>query len=52
MEFLVEILKNDNSLRAVEYAGRYFNKETGLKKKTLAASEFLNWWEKNKESIK
>lgn len=52
MEFLAYVLKNDQSLRAVEYAGRYFRKEAGLKKKTLAVSEFLDWWEKNKEYLK
>ncbi len=52
MEFLADVLKNDDSLRAVEYAGRYFGKEAGLKKKTLAVSEFLDWWEKNKEDLK
>jgi len=52
IEFLADVLKNDDSLRAVEYAGRYFGKATGLKKKTLAVSEFLDWWEKNKNDLK
>lgn len=52
MEFLADVLKSDNSLRAVEYAGRYFSKATGLKKKTLAVLEFLDWWEKNKNDFK
>lgn len=51
MEFLVDVLKNDRSLRAVEYAGRYFRKEAGLKIKPLGVSKFIDWWEKNKDKI-
>jgi len=51
MEFMADIIKNDDSLRAVEYAGRCFEKETSLKKKTLAITEYLNWWEENKDKI-
>jgi len=52
MKFLIDVLKTDGSLRAVEYAGRCFNIEAGLKKKTLAISYFLEWWENNKDTIK
>ena len=52
MAFLVNVLKNENSLKVVEYAGRFFNEASGLKYKPLAVNEFLKWWGKNKENIK
>jgi len=52
LEFLIETVKNDSSLRAIEYAGRCLIKETGLQVKTLAISKFIEWWENNKDKIK
>ncbi len=51
MSFLVDVLKNDNSLKAVEHAGRYFKKASGLKYKPLAIDLFLKWWHNNKANI-
>jgi len=52
MEFLIEVLKTDDSLVAVEYAGRYFAEGASLSKDPLAVDEFVSWWEANKDKIK
>lgn len=52
LNFLLEVLRRDESLQVVEYAGRYFAKETGDKLKPIAISPHLEWWEKNKDSFK
>jgi len=53
MEFLIEIIGDDESLNAVEYAGRYFRKGAELKHlKPLAIEAFLEWWEKNRDKFK
>lgn len=48
MQFLADVLKSDDSLRVVEYAGRFFTGESKQKIKPLAVSVLLDWWEKNK----
>jgi len=50
-QFLVDVLRNDSSLRVVEYAGLYFAKESRTKLKRLAVKQHIEWWEKNKDSI-
>ncbi len=52
MQFLVDVLRNDLNLKVVEYAGRYFTSESKTKLKRLAIAQHLEWWEKNKDSIK
>jgi hypothetical protein len=52
MQFLVDVLRNDSSLRVVEYAGLYFTGASQDKLKRLAIKQHIEWWEKNKESIK
>ena len=52
MQFLADVLRNDSSLRVVEYAGLYFAGESKTKLKRLAVKQHLEWWEKNKDSIK
>ncbi|MFZ2147777.1 MAG: hypothetical protein WAV28_11210 [Sedimentisphaerales bacterium] len=52
MEFLIEVLKTDDSLDALEYAGRFFSEGAGVKFHPLASKEILDWWGKNKEKIK
>ena len=52
LEFLIRVIKNDSSLTAVEYAGRYFQTESGQKVKPLAVEIFVNWWENNRDSFK
>ena len=51
LEFFIEVLQTDKSLKACEYAGRFFTEGTGLKIKPLAIDYFLNWWEENKNSF-
>jgi hypothetical protein len=49
LAFLVEVLGTDKSLKACEYAGRYFKEGTELKVKPLAIDDMLDWWEENKD---
>ncbi len=51
LEFLVDVIRNDESLLVVEYAGRYFEEGTGDKFKPLATEKHLEWWKENKGSI-
>jgi len=52
MTFMINIIKNDDNLKAVEYAGRFFAQGAGLKIKPLGVEPMLDWWEKNQDSIK
>lgn len=52
LQFLIDVLRSDESLQVVEYAGRYFAQGTGDKFKPLAIEQHLEWWEKNKDTIK
>lgn len=49
--FLADVLRRDTSLKACEYAGRYFTKGAGLKIKPLAIDYLVDWWEKNKDQF-
>lgn len=51
LEFLVEVIRSDESLLVVEYAGRYFSEGTGDKLKPLAIEQHIEWWKENKDSI-
>jgi len=51
LQFLVDVLRSDESLLVVEYAGRYFKDGTGDKLKPLAIEQHLEWWKKDKGSI-
>jgi len=50
--FLADVLRGDDSLKAVEYAGRYLNDALQTKFKPLAVKALLEAWEKSKGSIK
>jgi hypothetical protein len=52
MEIYINVIKNDMSLTAVEYAGRQFTSLANLQIKPLATDYLIDWWVKNKESIK
>jgi len=52
LQFLINVIKNDISLNAIEYAGRYFTDGVNLKIKPLAIDYLIDWWEKNKNNIK
>lgn len=45
-DFLATVLRNDTSLKAVEYAGYFLIKEFDLKHKPLDIDELLECWEK------
>lgn len=51
MQFLVDVMKNDGSLKTVEYAGRFFTSESGQNIKPLAIESLLEWWANNKDKI-
>jgi len=51
LQFLVDVLRSDESLLVIEYAGRYFEQGTGNKLKPLAIKQHLEWWKENKDSI-
>lgn len=47
MKFFIEVIEKDDSLDAVEYAGRYFGTLAGLKLHPLAVEGYLKWWKQN-----
>ena len=49
MDFLISIIKEDASLKAVERAAKYFSKESKQQYKLLATYRFVDWWEENRE---
>ncbi|MDL2401584.1 hypothetical protein [Rhizobium mayense] len=49
LDFLMEVMKTDASLKAVEYAGRYFTTDTDLKIKPLALDYLSNWWSEHRK---
>jgi hypothetical protein len=51
-EFLLGVLKEDTSLRAVATAGCVFRTVTDAKYSTLDVEHFVKWWESGKDSIK
>lgn len=51
LEFLVDVIRSDESLLVVEYAGRYFKDGTGDNLKPLEIEQHLKWWKENKGSI-
>jgi len=52
LQFLMDVLNNDESLQVIEYAGRYFAQGTGDKLKPIAIRPHLDWWKENKNTIK
>ena len=52
LDFLMEVMRHDSSLTAVEYAGRYFTSGADLKIKPLAVDYLYDWWQKNRNTIK
>jgi hypothetical protein len=48
MDFLIEVIKNDNNLSVLRYAGFIFTDETKLQIKAVAAEYFENWWKNNR----
>jgi F0F1-type ATP synthase epsilon subunit len=52
LDFLIDVMKHDPSLAAVEYAGRYFNIGTGLRIKPMAIEYLVDWWGKHRLEYK
>lgn len=51
MQFFIKVIEKDDSLDAVEFAGRYFRTLAGLKLHPLAVDDYLKWWAENKDSL-
>ncbi|HXV80089.1 MAG TPA: hypothetical protein VEG60_09440, partial [Candidatus Binatia bacterium] len=51
MGFLAEVMTHDQSLRAVEYAGRFLSVALDAKLKPLAIKRLLKVWEEKKSTI-
>ena len=51
MEFFLSVMRTDASLRAVEYAGRYFTELGGLNIKALAIEYLFNWYAENRTTL-
>ena len=52
LDFLINVMKNDPSLNAVEYAGRYFTSGTNQKIKPMAIDYLVDWWNEHKNEYK
>jgi hypothetical protein len=52
LQFLADVLKEDKSLEVCRLAGHYFGEGTSDGLRPLNYKEHLEWWEKNKETIK
>jgi hypothetical protein len=52
MEFLIEVIRSDASMKAVEYAGRYFTEGAALKIKPVAIDYLSQWWSEHRNEIK
>ena len=50
MGFLADVVENDESLKAVEYAGRHLSSALGVKLKPVAIEALLQAWEDQKSS--
>lgn len=51
MRFLVNVLRDDPSLTATLYAGKFFAKQAGLKWQPFSVGPLLDWWEANKATF-
>lgn len=51
LEFMINVIKTDPSLKAVEYAGRIFARGTKQGIKALSVDHFLEWWELHKDEL-
>jgi apolipoprotein N-acyltransferase len=49
LDFMIEIMKQDSSLTAVEYAGRHFTAGTKLKIKPSAVEYLVSWWNEHRQ---
>lgn len=52
LDFMMNIMKTDDSLTAVEYAGRHFTSGTKQKIKPMAVEYLDNWWKEHRSEFK
>jgi len=48
IQFLIEVLKTDKNLRAVNLAGHFLSKDTKIAWNPFNIEPFVDWWEKEK----
>lgn len=51
LDFMMNVMKTDSSLTAVEYAGRYFTEGTGQKIKAMALAVLAPWWDEHRKEF-
>jgi hypothetical protein len=51
LDFLMSVMKNDPSLTAAEYAGRYFTQQTGQNIKPMALDFLVTWWNEHRHEF-
>jgi hypothetical protein len=52
MQFLVDIMKKENNLDVLAYAGQCFKEVSKQKEYNIATDDFLGWWNEHKDEIK
>lgn len=52
MDFMMDVMRTDPSLTAIEFAGRHFTSGADLKIKPVAVDYLNEWWQKNRSTIK
>jgi hypothetical protein len=52
LQFIYEVIRDDNSLRALHAACVIMNLEAKISKNILGDKQYLEWWERNKEHYK
>jgi hypothetical protein len=51
LDFMMHVIKTDGSLKAVEYAGRYFDEGTGQKIKFIFVKYLAQWWDEHRNEF-
>ncbi|MBO1225489.1 MAG: hypothetical protein JYX80_13785 [Candidatus Scalindua sediminis] len=51
LDFMIETMKHDSSLAAVEYSGRHFTSGTELKIKPSAVEYLVGWWSEHRDGF-
>lgn len=51
LQFFIDVIKSDQSLKAIEHAGRYFTSETKLNVRPLDLEYIVGWWDKHRNQF-
>jgi hypothetical protein len=51
LDFMMDVMKTDSSLTAMEYAGRYFTAGTDQKIKPMALEYLSSWWSQHRQEF-